>query len=269
MSGTIENLHSLWPPAILMAEVLCVAILSILYRNHFIPSWILGVLLLLHYRFWVPIFWSNVGLFVLCVLVLLLPAVGVVWMLCINRQLISSVQTRKDGPYRKWTLATAALALAALLVIWFPGMGHSLTRAQDMKSITIQLSRGPCRGACASYTITMQGNGTLEYIGKEYVKIVGPQSDTISEEHLVRILQSLDRVRFSALEDRAFMYCFDTPSVSVSVTVDGQTRRVVSDASCTGAKSGIQAAFVRAADEIDTIVGSDQWTKCGGQRCRK
>jgi hypothetical protein len=69
------------------------------------------------------------------------------------------------------------------------------------------------------------------------------------------ILQKLESVRFLAIEDSAFEWCFDTPRIAVLVSVDGVTHRVSSDASCTGPESATQARFVQVANEIDRIIG--------------
>jgi len=133
-----------------------------------------------------------------------------------------------------------------------------------MNSLTIQMSRGPCFGSCPSYTITIHGDGLVEYAGGKHVKVQGSQTGVVSKEQIVDILASLDRAKFWSLEDRAFAWCFDSGSVSVSVSIDGETKRVVSDDGCTGGKSGPQAQFVKSSAEIDTIVRSDKWVTCDG-----
>ena len=73
-------------------------------------------------------------------------------------------------------------------------------------------------------------------------------------------MQVLESAHFQSLEDRAFPWCSDTPSVGVAVTVDGSTKEVVSDAHCVAFKSGLEANFIKAAAEIDSIVGPPAWT---------
>lgn len=114
------------------------------------------------------------------------------------------------------------------------------------------------------YTITIRGNGLVEYLGERNVRVLGPQTGTVSREQIMHVLQTLDRAHFLALEDRAFSWCFDTGSVAVSVSEDGKTKRVVSDDWCSGAESGMQSNFVKSTAEIDAVVGSDRWVKCGG-----
>jgi hypothetical protein len=91
------------------------------------------------------------------------------------------------------------------------------------------MSRGPCRGRCPVYTIAIHGNGLVQYAGERFVKDRGPETSPISREQIIAVLQSLDRAHFLTLDDRAFAWCFDTPSVGILVSADGSFKRVVSD----------------------------------------
>ncbi|MFZ0959080.1 MAG: DUF6438 domain-containing protein, partial [Candidatus Sulfotelmatobacter sp.] len=159
------------------------------------------------------------------------------------------------------------LGVAALLVVWLPGSSHIMARTKDLNSTLIVLSRGTCFGSCPAYTISIHGNGAIEYMGERFVKVGGKQTASIASGDFMKILQRLDEAHFFALDDRAFAWCFDTSTVSIAVSVDGRTKSVVSDATCTGAKSGVQDEFVSAADDIDQIVGSKRWVQCEGS-CR-
>jgi hypothetical protein len=83
-------------------------------------------------------------------------------------------------------------------------------------------------------------------------------------EKLMRVLRDLDRMRFFAVEDRAFQWCVDSSSASISVSVDGRQKRVTTDNCNIGAEGGTKARFLQIADEIDTITGSEQWVQCNG-----
>ena len=43
----------------------------------------------------------------------------------------------------------------------------------DLKTVTIQLERSGCYGTCPVYTVTIHGDGRLEYNGKGHVKEIG------------------------------------------------------------------------------------------------
>lgn len=110
-------------------------------------------------------------------------------------------------------------------------------------------------GSCPVYVVTVHGNGDVEYVGTRFVRTKGLQKTKVKPEQVAQMLDVLGRASLFALKDRAFSWCFDTPRVSVSVSTDGHGKRVSSDASCSGAKSGLQARFVQAADQIDKIFG--------------
>ncbi len=128
--------------------------------------------------------------------------------------------------------------------------------------------RGPCYGSCPSYSLTLHGDGLIEYRGTRFVRVKETQTARISAEQLMQVLRDLDRMDFFAVEDRAFQWCFDSASTSISVSVDGRQKRVTTDDCAVGAKGGPKATFLQIADEIDTIVGSKQWVQCNGWSCR-
>lgn len=253
---------------VIAIEILSLGILLAIYRKRPFHPRAVGVLLLLHYAYWVPVLWmeisTNVYLYTPRLLLISFPLFGFVWLIHLKNQ-DSNVAATEDGAgVGKWALVTAAVTAAILFFAWAPTKGKTLALARDMGSVTVQLSRGPCYGSCPSYTITIHGDGLVEYIGGRHVKVQGPQTGVVSHEQVINILASLDRAEFWSLEDRAFAWCFDSDSVSVSVSIDGETKRVVSDGGCTGAKSGLQARFVQSAAEIDSILGSDKWVSCDG-----
>jgi hypothetical protein len=112
--------------------------------------------------------------------------------------------------------------------------------------------------------MAIHGSGLIEYAGFEFVRVHGRQTATISRDQFQQVLQVLDKIHFFNIEDRAFQWSFDSPSVGVSVSIDGKTKSVVSDMMVVGPRSGRQAQFVRAANEIDDIVGSARWAQCPG-----
>lgn len=268
--------YSFWHsalPIVFAAEILCLGGLFAIHRKRPIPTWAIRTFLLIHYAFWVLALWPEIRfslypLYAPYLLVLVLPLSGIVWLRYLGSLESRTVETSHLGGVGKWTIATAIVASALLLYLWLPSKGYDFTHPKDMNSFTIQTARGPCFGSCPSYTITIHGNGLVEYVGISYVKVQGPQTSTVTPDQVIELLQNLHRAQLSSLEDRAFAWCFDAGSVSVSVSADGKTKRVVSDDSCTGSKSGLQAQFVKTAAEIDTIVGSDKWVSCD-RPCRK
>jgi hypothetical protein len=82
------------------------------------------------------------------------------------------------------------------------------------------------------------------------------------------ILAGFDRANFFGLEDQALAWGYHTARVRVRISVEGKTKEVSSDMYYIGAKSGLQARFVDAAANLDRIIGTDRWVKCGEARCQ-
>jgi hypothetical protein len=133
-----------------------------------------------------------------------------------------AIETTEQRKAERWSYFAAACgAVAALVFVWLPSRKTSVP-PKNMESLTIQMSRGPCRGRCPSYTITIYGTGSVEYVGERYVKERGPQTARLGREQVIAVLQSLDGAQFLAREDRAFTWCFDSASVGISVSAEGK-----------------------------------------------
>jgi hypothetical protein len=258
--------------AIFVIEILLFSILVALRRRP-LPAWLVICLLIPHYVFWTFWLWPDSAVYIYQLttphIFLAVPPLAVIaWLLYVKNR--PEQIAAKDGLVAStWTLAAAIVAIVLLFALWLPARRYSLAACQDMNSLTIEMSRGPCRGWCPQYSITIYGNGTVEYEGREFIKIKGHQVSKISKEHLLRVLQTLDDANFGSLEDRAFDWCFDSSSVAVWASAEGRTKRVASDGGCVGAKSGPQERFVQATREIDVAVASDQWVLCDGHPCRR
>jgi hypothetical protein len=257
------------PALVFAAEILCLCAYMVLYGKRASFTWLTIEFLIFHYAFWTRVLLPEIRislypLYTPYMLLTVFPLSTFVWLRYGERLLGRPEETNGGGEVGKTTWVLGIAAIAALSAIWSPSRAHGLAHPRDLNSLTVQLSRGPCYGSCPSYTITIHGDGLVEYIGQRYSRIRGQKTGSISREQVIDLLRILDRVHFMSLEDRAFCWGFDSPSVGILVSVDGSTKRVVSDTGFVGAKTGHQAHFVGAADEIDKIVGSTQWVDCDG-----
>jgi hypothetical protein len=160
----------------------------------------------------------------------------------------------------------AGVALVVAGVVWRPARNIELNHPQNLDSVTVELSRGPCFGPCPTYTVTVHGDGQVQYVGQQgRSRIRTKKSGAVAREKVGEILQVLDQVEFTTLEGRAFFWAFDTPTVGVRTLVDGKTKQVASDDSFVGSPKGRQARFVEATHKIDAILASSTWLKCDGE----
>jgi hypothetical protein len=170
--------------------------------------------------------------------------------------------TQIDTWLKRLLFVSSGASLLLLVALWLPGRGYSLVRAKHPEMLTIKMTRERCRGSCPVYSVTVRGDGSVEYVGEQFVLDRGPHMESLSKDQLQTLLQKFDDADFFALEGRAFAWGWDTPRVRVSISIDGRTKEVSSDAYYVGAKSGLQEVFVRAAAELDKVVASDRWVKC-------
>ena len=66
---------------------------------------------------------------------------------------------------------------------------QSLTTLSD--SEIIQLQRYPCYGNCPSYVVTIHGDGRVEYVGLDNVKLKGKHEGLISRDAIKAILAKM------------------------------------------------------------------------------
>jgi hypothetical protein len=197
-------------------------------------------------------------------MLILLPVSALLWLwrekhfahklaelMCRNRKVLHALN-----------VAVAVLAVG----VWHPERNVDLSYPRDWKSVEVEVSRGPCYGSCAVYTIKAGGEGQVEYVGRQrHSQKETRKSGMIEQEKIAELLKRLNRVEFTTLDGRAFRWAFDTPSIGVRVSVDGRTKVVVSDEYNEGPTRGRQARFLEAADEVDTILRSTIWTRCEGE----
>lgn len=273
--------HGIWKQsamspiwAIVAPGLLCIGFLFLLYRWRPLSAWAIGFLILLHYCFWLPTLWRNANaitplyeVYSPRVFLLIYVVSGAACLLYLKSSPQIATPTERSGSSGKWVLVSAALALAAIAALWFPGKGYVLAHAKDPESLNMEMWRTDCQLGCPVYRVTIHGNGTADYVGDHFVRDRGPEQVAISKDQIYTLLVDFDQADFFNLEDRAFAWGFHTSRVGVRITIDGETKEVWSDTYHTGSKSGVQARFVEATVAIDKIVGTDQWVKCDEGRC--
>lgn len=258
---------------LLVADVLFAAILFLIARVRPFSTWTIGILLVFHCAFWLTVTGMSsalsLGSALLSLSVLAFPFSGAIWLRYLKRTEEGATAVSETRRVGTWTLVTAALSAAVVLVVWYPGRAYGLAHPQNVASVSIEMSRGPCYGSCPVYYLTLHGDGVVEYRGIRFVGVKEKQTARISTEQLMQVLRDLDGMHFFTVEDRAFGWGYDSSSVSISVSVDGKQKRVTADGVYVpGSMGGPKARFLQIADEIDTIVNSNQWVQCNGV-CRE
>jgi hypothetical protein len=90
----------------------------------------------------------------------------------------------------------------------------------------IRLERGPCFGTCPVYSLSVAADGTVEYEGIRFVDVEGSQSASLPEDQVRALVDAVLAARFFDLDDRYEAQATDLPSMTIDLTMDGQTKNV-------------------------------------------
>jgi len=259
------------PLAVFVIEAVCLGVILLFSRKKEMPRWIKILFVSIHCALWMAVLWSDTRIVLFPIysrdLILLVLPVSVLAFMLRRKRMSSRLNPTTESRKTVWNWVLAAVALVVAAMVWSPARNIELNHPRNLDSVTVELSRGPCFGSCPAYTVTVHGDGQVQYVGQQgrRSRIQTKKSGTVPREKVQEILQVLDRVEFMTLEGRAFFWAFDTPSVGVRASVDGKKKQVASDASFVGAPKGRQARFVEATRQIDDILASTTWLKCEGE----
>jgi len=126
-----------------------------------------------------------------------------------------------------------------------------------LAGLAITLERTVCFGACPVYELTVYGNGTVVYEGRQFVRVVGTRTTIISQEKVRQLVSEFERIDYFALCDSYEDYMVtDLPFAITSITIDERTKTVRHYHGDLSAPEELTELENR----IDEIVDSWQWT---------
>jgi ABC-type amino acid transport substrate-binding protein len=126
------------------------------------------------------------------------------------------------------------------------------------KETVIKLERTACRGKCPVYTLTVKGNGTVIYEGKDFVQTKGVKEATISQDEIKKLVSEFEKVNYFSLSDSYTQVVItDFPYVTTSITAGGKTKTIRHYHGDLDAPKSLKELE----DKIDEIVNSAQWVK--------
>jgi hypothetical protein len=129
--------------------------------------------------------------------------------------------------------------------------------AYDPQSVVIRIERGPCFGTCPVYSVTLYGDGTVRYDGKDQVRVRGSQTAVIAPEKVKELAGEIDRSGFFSLRDLyTEVSVTDAPTVVLNVAVDGKKKQVKHYLGDFKAPKTLETIETR----IDEVAGTSRWT---------
>lgn len=140
---------------------------------------------------------------------------------------------------------------------------------ERLEGVCIELERSPCYGSCPSYSVTIEGNGRVTFVGRDYVSEVGRRETQISEEAVRTLLRAFDDARFFELEDsyRQRVTCLSLETITLYVgerskRVQNYGLRRRFDVQGRELKDWqVQESLFALADAIDAAARTELWIK--------
>ena len=130
--------------------------------------------------------------------------------------------------------------------------------AHDLSGVIITLERTMCFGKCPVYTLTIYGNGTVNYEGKKHVTVMGSQKASISEKKVSQLIDEFMRINYFSLQDSYVRRGMtDMPSAITSIRIGSREKTVRHYYGDRTAPPELKQLESR----IDEIVGSARWVK--------
>lgn len=132
---------------------------------------------------------------------------------------------------------------------------------EDLKTVILHFERMRCYGNCPAYTLTIAGDGRVDYAGKSYVKETGTKKDQIDKAALRQLIAEFARVKFWAFAedytgDKCKRQCTDMATVITELSVKGVSHRVKHYYGC----AGVTKDLFELESAIDRAAKSEQWT---------
>ncbi len=129
--------------------------------------------------------------------------------------------------------------------------------AYDPQSVVIRIERGPCFGTCPVYSMTLYGDGTVRYDGKDHVSVRGSQTAVIAPEKVKELAGEIERSGFFNLRDfYTEVSVTDAPTVFLYIAVDGKKKQVKHYLGDFNAPKTLETIETR----IDEVAGTGRWT---------
>ena len=142
-------------------------------------------------------------------------------------------------------------------------MSEELYKSQNLYETIITLERTICCGRCPVYKLTIFGNGAVMYNGLEFVAITGRHMANITEDKIQRLIGAFKKADFFSLNNSYVEFMrIEDPFAITSLTINGKKKRV---RHYHGDKSAPHQLRILE-DEIDEIVGTDQWVHAQNKR---
>jgi hypothetical protein len=139
---------------------------------------------------------------------------------------------------------------------------RSFPEPWNLKGVKVQLSRSACFGMCPVYTVTIRGDGSVQFSGQMFVSIPGEHNAHIDPAAVNELVRQFEKAKFFAAGDKYVAGVTDNPTYTLTLTVGGKTKTV---ADYVGEQVGMPLAIVDLENAVDEAAGTERWIKGSGK----
>ena len=157
-----------------------------------------------------------------------------------------------DAPDTVPVVVGLAIGIAFLISISL--LFDARPSSESVESAVITLDRTACFGSCPDYALTIYGNGTVIYEGRNFVAVTGKRTGSIAPEDVRELVKNFYDIDYFSLRDEYVDQVTDLPTTTTSIRIDGRFKEIVD---YYGAPEALRQLEYR----IDEIANSDIWVK--------
>jgi membrane dipeptidase len=106
------------------------------------------------------------------------------------------------------------------------GPSTMLGPRQPAPPLEITLERTACFGMCPVYKVTLRGDGTVVYEGREFVRLMGTRTWTVDPAAVAALAAEMQQAGYFDLQDSYDARVTDHPTIWTSLTAGGRTKRI-------------------------------------------
>ena len=117
-----------------------------------------------------------------------------------------------------------ALTLTAAWVLCTTGA--AIAQEPVPTDLLIRLERTACYGECPVYSVAIDGEGKVTYVGTRFVRAMGEHVDRIPVLRVAALLATARGIGFFSLNERYTAPITDLPTTIVTITAGGVTKRI-------------------------------------------
>jgi hypothetical protein len=116
----------------------------------------------------------------------------------------------------------AAMVASAACASASPG-----PQTQPTGPIEITLERTICFGMCPEYKVTLRGDGTVTYVGRQFVRVTGEHTWKIDPAAVRALAAEMEQAGFFQMEDKYTALITDHPTTYTSLTIGGRSKKIM------------------------------------------